>query len=62
MADPVTVPNYPPTRVVIDVPFDDEPRVSDDGGLTSYLLEAILQRVAQQHSTVWAVEMEEEEQ
>lgn len=61
-ADEVTIPTFPPTRIVIDVPLDDEPRVTDDGGLASYLIEAILQRVAQQHSTVWAVEMEEEEQ
>ena len=57
----MTTPSYPPTRIVIDVPFDAEPKVIDDGGLTSYLLEAILGRLAQVYSTVWTVEMEEED-
>lgn len=57
----VTTPNYPPCRIIIDAPLDAEPKVIDDGGLTPYLLEAILTRLAQTYSTVWTVEMEEED-
>lgn len=60
-AGEVTTPSYPPYRIIIDAPLDAEPKVVDDGGLTGYLLEAILSRLAQTYSTVWTVEMEEED-
>lgn len=56
----MTTPSYPPARVVIEVPFDGEPRVIDDGGFTDYLLEAICQRVAMQHATTWEIKEEVE--
>lgn len=49
----MTVPNFPPTRIVIEVDFSAEPRVIEDGGLTDYLLEAICTRVAMHHATTW---------
>ena len=55
----MTAPDYPPTRVVIEVPFDSEPRVIEDGGLTDYLLEAVCTRVAMQHATTWELSEEE---
>ena len=57
----MTTPNYPPTRLVIEVPFDAEPSVVDDGGLSSYLIEAICNRVANQHATTWEMVATEEE-
>ena len=55
------VPSYPPTRVVIDVPLDSEPRVIEEGGLTPYLLNAVLVRCAQQYETVWELEPVEDD-
>lgn len=55
MASDEVVPNYPPTRIVIDVPLDGEPTVVDTGGLSYYLLEAVLIRCAEQHQTVYDV-------
>lgn len=55
MASDDVVPNYPPTRIVIDVPLDDEPKVIDDGGLAPYLLYAVLHRTASDYETVWEV-------
>ena len=55
----VTTPSYPPTRIIIEVPFDSEPYVVDDGGFTHYLLEAICNRVAMQHSTTWELAEED---
>ena len=52
-------PDYPPTRIVIEVDFSSEPRVVEDGGLSDYLLEAICSRVAIQHATVWELSEEE---
>jgi hypothetical protein len=40
--------------VTIAVPLDEEPRVLDTGGLTDYLLHAVLTRCAEQYETVWA--------
>lgn len=56
----MSVPNYPPTRIVIDVPLDGEPKVTDDGGLAPYLLHAVLNRTAMDYETVWEVQMVEE--
>lgn len=53
MAAHEVVPNFPPVQVVIDVPLDGEPTVVDEGGLTFYLLEAVLTRVAEQYRTVY---------
>jgi hypothetical protein len=50
-----SVPDYPPTRIVIEVALDAEPRVIETGGLTDYLLETVLNRAALQHQTVWEV-------
>ena len=55
----MTTPSYPPTRIIIEVPFDSEPYVVDDGGFAHYFIEAICNRVAIAHSTTW--EMTEEE-
>jgi hypothetical protein len=55
MARDEVTPNFPPTRIVIDVPLDGEPKVVDDGGLTWYLLEAVLTRVAEQYQTVYEI-------
>lgn len=60
VASDVSVPNYPPTRLVIDVPLDGEPSVVEDGGLADYLLEAVFTRLAQDRSTYWEVNAEEE--
>ena len=57
----MTTPNYPPTRIVIEVPFDAEPSVVDDGGLSTYLIEAICNRVAMAHATTWEMVVAEEE-
>ena len=55
----MTTPQYPPARIVIEVPFDSEPYVVDDGGFAHYFIEAICNRVAIAHSTTW--EMTEED-
>jgi hypothetical protein len=39
--------------VTISVPLDDEPKVLDTGGLTPYLLNAVLTRCADQYATVY---------
>jgi hypothetical protein len=49
----VTVPDYPPGRIVIQVDLDDEPKVIEDGGFAPYLLETILTRAAIPYQTVW---------
>lgn len=49
-------PDYPPIRLVIDVPLDGDPKVVETGGLASYLLEAIFERLRQDHTTVWELE------
>lgn len=48
-----TVPNVPPVQIVIDVPLEGEPIVVNNGGLADYLIEAVLNRCAMQHSTAW---------
>ncbi len=58
----LTTPSYPPTRIVIEVPFDAEPRVVDDGGFTGYFIEAVCVRVAMQHATTWEIDLAEEEE
>ena len=55
----MTTPNFPPSRIVIEVDFSAEPRVIEDGGLTNYLLEAVCTRVAMQYATVWELTEEE---
>lgn len=55
----MTVPSYPPTRIVIEVCLDAEPRIVEDGGFTDYFLEAICNRVAMQHATTWELSEEE---
>jgi hypothetical protein len=57
----VTVPSYPPGRIVIQVDLDDEPKVIDDGGFAPYLLEAILTRASIPYQTVWEAVPNEEE-
>jgi hypothetical protein len=57
----VTVPSYPPGRIVIQVDLDDEPKVVDDGGFAPYLVEAILTRAAIPYQTVWEAVPNEEE-
>jgi hypothetical protein len=43
----------PEALITIRVPLDGEPEVLDTGGLTDYLLQAILVRCAEQYQTVW---------
>jgi hypothetical protein len=57
----VTVPSYPPGRIVIEVELSEEPRVVEDGGFAPYLLETILTRAAIPYQTVWEVDVKEEE-
>lgn len=49
------VPDYPGARIVIDVPFDSEPKVADDGGLAPYLVSAVLNRLLDAEETEWEV-------
>ena len=47
--------------ITIRVPLNDEPQVLDDGGLTSYLLHAVLTRCADQYQTVYELTVEGED-
>lgn len=51
----------PEPLITISAPLNDEPKVLDDGGLSPYLLHAVLTRCADQYQTVWELTSEGDE-
>lgn len=53
----MTVPPYPPARLVISVPLDGDPYIEEDDGLADWLVYAAIDRICSQMDAAKAEEV-----